>query len=388
MPSSKIFSLLACYIALLLSTAPRVIAFGEQPDSFEAEAMLHEQSRDRQRAFGGVMCHSSMIAVQSYKAFESNGCTGGDLVKMMNSKEDFTYCCDLHDACYQTCGMTQKMCDAKFKQCMSGMCHTTFPKSPTCNNVANLYFMATSTLGGTFYEDAQSDHCECVDIRASVVQERYNKLINTFYKDHVSTEAAAKFDMSKYREKYKGSPRKWGNLLYNLYAKYDYALIHTGSRVGKGSKIPRPGVEANGDPGTAPKAPRVLKEVLKAMPKAARKAVPFQQVEQYEESGDEEEEEYGDEEEEGTLDEDEGSDSREGEEWEPGDWQHPRGDSSHPEEYDHETHGVREEQHPPDPDHEHHKFPHKRSRMAALHFEEERRKLEKEAMRAQEGEEL
>jgi len=379
--SYKILSLLCCAAALLLYRALPAHAFVEPPDedSHEYEEMMHEESRQRQRMTGGVLCHGNMIAVQGYQPVTSNGCTGADMIKMMNSKEDFTYCCDLHDACYQTCGMTQKMCDAKFKACMGGMCHTTFATSETCNNLANLYFMATSALGGAFYEDAQSDHCECVDIRASVVQERYKKLISAFYTKH-APQAASKFDFAKYAGEYQGSPRKWGNLLYNLYAKYDNAIIHVDSRIAKGKQVPRPNtatplkpspelkrkVEAaaakkkktkgKNDAGSAPGDSKVPK-----MPEKKQEV-----IEQFDESDDEEFHVH----------------DREPKHFD------IEGDSFVP--HDHEKHGVREESNPSllHIEDEHLSFVMQRSKIADEWDEMMAEEEAKAEMRAQEGEEL
>ena len=39
---------------------------------------------------------------------ESNGCSTMGI--KVGGEEDFTSCCDLHDVCYQTCGLTQQKC--------------------------------------------------------------------------------------------------------------------------------------------------------------------------------------------------------------------------------------------------------------------------------------
>ncbi len=97
--------------------------------------------------------------------------------------------------------------------------------------------MATSTFGEHAYEDSQSSHCQCVDIRIKNVRAHYEKVISAFYKDH-APESAHKFSMEKY-EHYGGSPHKWGWLYYSLYSKYDHAIVHEGSRAGK-REVPRP----------------------------------------------------------------------------------------------------------------------------------------------------
>ena len=81
----------------------------------------------------------------------------------LEGEEDFTSCCDEHDACYQVCGMTKKRCDMKFWECLEHMCETVFTSNKQCRSAANIYYIATRTLGREFYEDAQSEHCMCLE---------------------------------------------------------------------------------------------------------------------------------------------------------------------------------------------------------------------------------
>ena len=47
-------------------------------------------------------------AVPNLPMPESNGCSTMGI--KVGGEEDFTSCCDLHDVCYQTCGLTQQKC--------------------------------------------------------------------------------------------------------------------------------------------------------------------------------------------------------------------------------------------------------------------------------------
>ena len=50
---------------------------------------------------------AGMVAVQesfAEKPFSSNGCSKPDGITVPG-EEDFTYCCDRHDACYETCNI-------------------------------------------------------------------------------------------------------------------------------------------------------------------------------------------------------------------------------------------------------------------------------------------
>ena len=55
------------------------------------------------------------MAVQDYEALiESGGCPKP--FGTSREVEDFGYCCDIHDACYQTCGMERTYCDKEYRK--------------------------------------------------------------------------------------------------------------------------------------------------------------------------------------------------------------------------------------------------------------------------------
>ena len=173
-----------------------------------------------------VYCAEGMTPVQNKFPITSNGCTGSDFIDLVG-EEDFTSCCDEHDACYQVCGMTKKRCDMKFWECMEHMCVTMFTLNKDCRSAANIYYIATKTLGRTFYEDAQSEHCMCID--SGGVSDYYHGLIENFYSTY-APKSKAKFDWTKYEH------FSWPKLaaLYNtLHEKYHKAITHEGPRAGK-----------------------------------------------------------------------------------------------------------------------------------------------------------
>jgi secretory phospholipase A2 len=179
-----------------------------------------------------VVCTQGMTPAQNRMTISSNGCTGADFIELAG-EEDFTSCCDEHDACYQVCGMTKKKCDMKFWECMEHMCNTLFPENKKCTKAANIYYIGTKTLGNAFYEDAQSDHCMCVDDDG--INEHYKSLIGSFYTKN-APKSKSKFDWSKYEH---FSPNKL-YLLYNtLHEKYPKAIEHEGPRVRVGMEPPR-----------------------------------------------------------------------------------------------------------------------------------------------------
>ena len=73
---------------------------------------------------------------------ESNGCSKPQGIEV-GGEEDFTYCCDRHDACYGTCGLSKEYCDNDFGKCLKNMCKTIFTSNPQCTSAASMYQMAT-----------------------------------------------------------------------------------------------------------------------------------------------------------------------------------------------------------------------------------------------------
>lgn len=172
-----------------------------------------------------VICTDGMTPVQNNWPVTSNGCTGAEFIEL-DGEEDFTSCCDEHDACYQVCGMGKRKCDYKFWECMEHMCESVFSENKKCKKAANIYYLGTSTLGTAFYEDAQSEHCMCVDNKD--VTGHYKNLIDAFYTKH-APKSKSKFDWSKY-EKFSAS--KFSMLYNTLHEKYHASIEHEGSRVG------------------------------------------------------------------------------------------------------------------------------------------------------------
>ena len=173
-----------------------------------------------------VYCTDGMTPVQNKFPITSNGCTGTGFIDLVG-EEDFTSCCDEHDACYQVCGMTKKRCDMKFWECLEHMCTTVFSTNKECRSAANIYYIATRTLGREFYEDAQSEHCQCLENEK--VSNHYRDLISDFYGTY-APKSKAKFEWAKYEH------FSWPKLaaLYNtLHEKYQKAIVHEGKRVGK-----------------------------------------------------------------------------------------------------------------------------------------------------------
>ena len=226
---------LAFYAAALILVACLVsVRAGEAPP-FDLEEMLKGFAGGGSGGSGGaheprgVACHRSMVAAQNKRAIASNGCTGSDMFQV-DGQEDFTYCCDLHDACYETCGVSRKKCDTEFKKCMLDLCDSQFSENPKCLQAAKTYHLGVTALGSSFYQEAQSDHCECIDQKKSVIQKHYKSLIMDFYDKH-NPEKKTTFDWSKYKDF--ADTSKFANLFLQLYKRNYDAIEHVGARSGK-----------------------------------------------------------------------------------------------------------------------------------------------------------
>lgn len=176
----------------------------------------------------------------------SNGCSKPSFIQVIG-EEDFTYCCDRHDACYAMCESSKVYCDSDFEKCMKKLCKTNFSTNPDCIQAASTYAMGTQMFGLQGYEESQTEFCTCID--STQVLSHYIELIDNFYEKYVDKdqrkdgkEIITKSKNAKnigndikpvYRDIYK--------IYYELHKKYDNAIKHVESRVSKNP--PRPILE-------------------------------------------------------------------------------------------------------------------------------------------------
>lgn len=83
-------------------------------------------------------------------------------------------CCDEHDKCYSTCGRRRERCDADFQACMKQSCARLLPSKPTqrdhkahseCEGQANLFSIATTSMGCGAFQDSQREACHCTPLQ-------------------------------------------------------------------------------------------------------------------------------------------------------------------------------------------------------------------------------
>lgn len=94
----------------------------------------------------------------------ANGCGAGG-IRVGAGDFNFTRCCDFHDACYGVCGVRMDYCENAFSACLRAYCgeQPRGKKRRQCEGVAELFTMTTGVMGCEFFEEGQSDMCECVD---------------------------------------------------------------------------------------------------------------------------------------------------------------------------------------------------------------------------------
>lgn len=195
----------------------------------------------------GMSCPLGETAAQKLgRRLESNGCTKPAFLTVQG-EEDFTYCCDRHDVCYSTCGLTHSFCDEDFKKCMHSLCDQIFPHNPECKSAASTYSMGTSMFGAELYANEQKDNCVCV--KSDDLIPHYIKYVSDFYNLFVPADQAKDpsdiFTKSSKYLKNSGSEtspvyKNINRVVYDLHKKYDNAIRHTETRKSKGSSIPKP----------------------------------------------------------------------------------------------------------------------------------------------------
>ena len=195
---------------------------------------------------GAASCSGDQVPVQKLDvSLKSNGCTKPDFLSIQG-EEDFTHCCDLHDACFSTCGLTQSFCDDDFKKCMHQLCSKVFSHNPECKSAASTYSMGTSLFGRDLFAQGQEEYCECVDSKDLI--SHYMSYTKQFYQDNVPSDLTKDpedilSDNSKYlKTSVKSSVVTYPNLrrlVYDLHKKYDNAIVHIENRKGR-KNVPKP----------------------------------------------------------------------------------------------------------------------------------------------------
>ncbi|GMI04872.1 hypothetical protein TrLO_g15125 [Triparma laevis f. longispina] len=171
----------------------------------------------------------------------SNGCSKPPGMTV-EGEEDFTYCCDRHDSCYQTCGMEKKFCEDDFGKCMNAMCKTTFTSNSRCKGAAQMYKLGVSMFGGAPFQNMQDQACECVP--GDKVVDEYEIWFRKIYRSSDKSEEEQEEAVQKLKDKMDlldgDELQSYArDTFYKLLKKYDNAIRHEGWREGR-NKIPKP----------------------------------------------------------------------------------------------------------------------------------------------------
>ena len=92
--------------------------------------------------FTGAFHSWAMMALQDVTGCES-------VPYVLN---DMSSCCDEHDLCYGTCGMSQAFCDQQLRQCMQSQASL-----PGCQTTIDISSLVVGALGCSYYTDAQDE---------------------------------------------------------------------------------------------------------------------------------------------------------------------------------------------------------------------------------------
>lgn len=90
--------------------------------------------------------------------FTSNGCGTREMKVSVDPR--IPECCDIHDACYEICGISRNFCDKKFNQCMNRRCEG----DRECMSSASMITMGVAIFGCSPFISAQQQACDCISI--------------------------------------------------------------------------------------------------------------------------------------------------------------------------------------------------------------------------------
>jgi hypothetical protein len=165
----------------------------------------------------------------------SNGCSVPESMRAgLGDYSHFEPCCDLHDACYFSCGVPKSFCETEFQKCMDSQCTLQNKNSKStaqreeCDKLAMLFVMGTSLFGCKGYTELQGEGCACVSTREKA-NERVRQYAHEFYSVYNQTHTLPESFMDKFLDLPRSAPRvkqigKHGELIFRLYRKYPKSI--------------------------------------------------------------------------------------------------------------------------------------------------------------------
>ena len=147
----------------------------------------------------------------------SNGCSVPPFIQLPDFQ--FTKCCDLHDTCYMTCGMSKDGCEKAFDKCLKAHCKAAYPGSADCTQTADTFVTGVQMFGCQGYLGSQAESCECV--AKDRAPGRFREYVDAFYAAYNRSKTSDPAELDGVLQKYAG---KEGQLVYQLYRKYPQSI--------------------------------------------------------------------------------------------------------------------------------------------------------------------
>lgn len=172
----------------------------------------------------------------------SNGCSVPESMREgLGDYSMFVPCCDLHDACYFSCGIPKPMCEDEFNKCMKRQCKETKrtkQQRTECEELAGLFTLGTSIFGCGGYTELQKEGCECLPPPEAA--RRVREYAHEFYAAFNQTHTLPDRFLNKYlqhdgRADHTKRISKHGEMIFKLYQKYPKS-IELISRDGKSGR--------------------------------------------------------------------------------------------------------------------------------------------------------
>jgi hypothetical protein len=174
------------------------------------------------------------IAVMAPHRPVSNGCSVPSFIQLPDFQ--FEKCCDLHDACYQSCGVQKEECEKYFERCLKSHCRETHPGNEECVGTANTFVAGVRMFGCNGYQTSQESSCECVPAKdARAANER---ALTSFYKRYNSTKTTS--EIAHALDKNKGHEGKMWHALFRKYPDSIEIISRDGqaqTKDGRGSEL-------------------------------------------------------------------------------------------------------------------------------------------------------
>ena len=163
----------------------------------------------------------------------SNGCTlPPDLESEFQHtalKEELGDCCDLHDACYFSCGVSKEFCDQDFHKCTVDICkEKKDPKEKERCRIFSMYLIqGHQYFGCAAYTEQQQEHCDCVSHDDAI--ERVRVYAQEFYHAYNQTHDIPEHFLTRFLDHHHTAPAekrmsKHGELIFRLYKQYPQSI--------------------------------------------------------------------------------------------------------------------------------------------------------------------